>query len=170
MLLPQGVVCFTLPQGVVCFTLPQGVVCFTLPQGVVCFMLPQGVVCFMLPQGVVCFMLPQGVVCHQNPRSWKLLQIGQFPNPSQTSPFLGLHKFFRRFIRGYSSISLLLELTGKNAVFSRNTEYQEAFEKLRNALLTAPVLQIADTCRPFREVSDAGDKAVSKVTSRVTTE
>ena len=48
-------------------------------------------------------------------------------------------------------------------MFSWNTEHQEAFEKLRNALLTAPMLQIADTSRPFRVMSDASNNAIGGV-------
>ena len=51
-------------------------------------------------------------------------------------------------------------LTGKSTVLLRNTEHQETFEKLYNALLTASVLQIADTSRLFGIVLDASDKAV----------
>ena len=43
--------------------------------------------------------------------------------------FLGFTNFFRRLIQGYSSVFRPLEiLKGKNAVFSWNTEHQEAFE------------------------------------------
>ena len=48
-------------------------------------------------------------------------------------------------------------------MFSWSTEHQEAFEKVCNTLLTAPVLQIADTSRPFRVVSDASDNAIGGV-------
>ena len=100
-----------------------------------------------------------------SPDPEKLQAVANWPiskSVTDVRRFLGFTNFFRRFIQGYSSVSRPLEvLTGKKAVFSWNTEHQEAFEKLRNALLTAPVLQIADTSRPFRVVSDASDNAIA---------
>ena len=101
-----------------------------------------------------------------SPDPEKLQAAANWPIPKSVTDirlFLGFTNFFRRFIQGYSSVSRPLEvLTGKNAVFSWNTEHQGAFEKLRKALLrTAPVLQIADTSRSFRVVSDAIDNAIN---------
>ena len=102
-----------------------------------------------------------------SPDPEKLEAVANWPIPKSVTDvrrFLGFTNFCRRFIQGYPSVSRPLEvLTGKNAVFSWNTEHQEAFEKLRNALLTAPVLQIADTSRPFRVVSAASDNAIGGV-------
>ena len=57
--------------------------------------------------------------------------------------FLGFTNYFRRFIEGYSFIARPLEeLTGKNKRFSWNQVCQAAFEALRKALISAPVLRL----------------------------
>ena len=68
------------------------------------------------------------------------------------------------FIWEHSSVPRPLEvLTGKSTVLLWNTEHQEIFEKLYNALLTASVLQTAHTSRLFGLVLDPNDKAVEGV-------
>ena len=78
--------------------------------------------------------------------------------------FLGFTNFSRRIIEDYSAMSRPLErLTGKQTKFTWSAEQQEGFDKLRQALLKAPVLMIADVHRPFRVVSDASDTAIGAV-------
>ena len=98
-------------------------------------------------------------------RSWRLLNSGQFPKLQQKFGVSWvLRIFFVGSLRDYSSISRPLErLTGKNAKFVWNDEQQRGFDKLRKALLQAPVLKIADVNRPFRVVSDASDTAIGGV-------
>ena len=70
--------------------------------------------------------------------------------------FLGFTNYFRRFIEGYSFIARPLEeLTGKNKRFSWNQVCQAAFEALRKALISAPVLCLPDVSKSFRLVTDA---------------
>ena len=102
-----------------------------------------------------------------SPDPEKLEAVEQWPVPktaTEVRRFLGFTNFFRRFIEDYSSISRPLErLTGKNAKFVWNDQQQRGFDKLRKALLQAPVLKIADVNRPFRVVSDASDTAIGGV-------
>ena len=78
--------------------------------------------------------------------------------------FLGFTNFFRRFIKDYSVITRPLEeLTGKYARFTWETGQEKAFRELREALLTAPVLKLADVNKPFRVMSDASDSAIGGV-------
>ena len=73
--------------------------------------------------------------------------------------FLGFTNYFRRFIKGYSFIARPLEeLTGKN---KWNEECQSAFEALKEALISAPVLRLPDVGKPFRLVTDASDTALA---------
>ena len=85
---------------------------------------------------------------------------------SQVRKFLGFANsyYFRRFLSGYANIAKPLdEITGKNARFQWNNERQVAFESLKSALLTAPVLQLADVSKPFRVYTDASDFAIGAV-------
>ena len=78
--------------------------------------------------------------------------------------FLGFSNYFRRFIKDYSSISRPLEsLTSKYARFSWSAECQQAFEKLKLALTSAPVLLLPDVSKPFRVITDASDYAIGGV-------
>ncbi|XP_075479401.1 uncharacterized protein LOC142520284 [Primulina tabacum] len=55
--------------------------------------------------------------------------------------FLGLAGYYRKFIEGFSSIAVsMTALTKKNAKFSWGPECQESFDRLKQALITAPVL------------------------------
>ena len=55
--------------------------------------------------------------------------------------FLGLASYYRRFIPRFAKIANPLHaLTRKNAQFQWTTKCQEAFEKLKQLLTTAPVL------------------------------
>ena len=78
--------------------------------------------------------------------------------------FLGFTNYFRRFTEGYSFIARPLEeLTGKNKRFCWNEECQSAFEALKEALISAPVLRLPDVGKPFRLVTDASDTALAGV-------
>lgn len=97
----------------------------------------------------------------------KLKAVHDWPVPESISHvrrFLGFANYFRRFLSGYANIAKPLdEITGKNARFQWNKERQVAFETLKTALLTAPVLQLADVSKPFRVYTDASDLALGAV-------
>ena len=54
-------------------------------------------------------------------------------------------------------------LTAKYTKFIWVVDHQQAFEKLRTALLKAPVLGLADMTKSFCVVSDASDQAIGAV-------
>ena len=97
----------------------------------------------------------------------KLKAVNEWPAPTSVTEvrhFLGFTNFFRRFIKDYSAIARPLEeLTGKYARFTWETGQEKAFRELREALLTAPVLKLADVNKPFRVMSDASDSAIGGV-------
>ena len=104
---------------------------------------------------------------HISPDPKKLQAIAEWPTPTsitEVRQFLGFTNYFRRFVDHYSSIAKPLEeIEGKNAPFSWNSNRQDAFVALRQALVTAPVLKIPDVSRPFRVVTDASDFAIAGV-------
>jgi len=81
--------------------------------------------------------------------------------------FLGFANFYRRFISGYSSITRpLTALTGKGKEFVWNTDHQRAFETLKTAFTTAPVLQLFDFEKPCAVETEASDFVSAGVLSQ----
>lgn len=75
---------------------------------------------------------------------------------------LGLAGFYQKFIRDYSKIvapiSDLLKKNPKKFLWTEAAE--EAFQNLKSALVSAPILMNPDFSQPFTIESDASDNAV----------
>ena len=101
------------------------------------------------------------------PDPGKLETVSSWPVPTsikEVRRFLGFANNFRRFINGYARIARPLEeLTGRNTKFIWEHRHQQAFQNLRQALISAPVLQLANVDNPFRVVTDASDVALGGV-------
>jgi hypothetical protein len=80
--------------------------------------------------------------------------IKNFPVPTtvkRVRSYLGLCGYYRRFVKGFSQITAPLRALLKNdAVFNWTPECQQAFEQLKTALITAPVLALPNFKKPFR--------------------
>ena len=101
---------------------------------------------------------------HMNPE--KVEAVAKWPTPqTQTDvrQFLGLTNFYRRFIKGHSQIAKPLtdltkkEMANKDGILKEFSETaNNAFETLKTALCTAPVLAIPDPGRgKFHIMCDA---------------
>ncbi|XP_055959726.1 uncharacterized protein LOC130014813 [Mercurialis annua] len=78
--------------------------------------------------------------------------------------FLGHAGFYRRFIKDFSSIARpLTNLLVKDAPFEFTRECCEAFGKLKEALVTAPIISTPDWSLPFELMCDASDQALGCV-------
>ena len=78
--------------------------------------------------------------------------------------FLGHAGFYRRFIKDFSKISRpLINLVQKDIPFVFDDDCVEAFEILKKALITAPIVQPPDWNLPFEIMCDASDYAVGAV-------
>ena len=78
--------------------------------------------------------------------------------------FLGHAGFYRRFIKDFSKIAKpLSNLTMKDAEFIFDGKCVEAFNTLRNALISALILQPPDWDHPFEIMCDASDYTVGAV-------
>jgi len=95
--------------------------------------------------------------------------IASFPVPTDIAElrrFLGMASFFRRFVEGFASIavplnSLLKDNSSRKYEWLR--EHQEAFDDLKNRLISPPVLRAPDSERPFVLCTDASTLAVGGV-------
>ncbi|KAK1698819.1 hypothetical protein QYE76_015516 [Lolium multiflorum] len=77
---------------------------------------------------------------------------------------LGHAGFYRRFIKDFSKISKpLTNLLQKDVPFVFGDDCKEAFETLKKALTTAPIVEPPDWNLPFEIMCDASDFAVGAV-------
>ena len=97
----------------------------------------------------------------------KVELISKLPPPTsvrQVRSFLGHAGFYRRFIKDFSKISRpLCDLLAKDKSFDFSKECLTAFDILRTALTTAPIIKPPDWTLPFEIMCDASDYAVGAV-------
>jgi hypothetical protein len=75
--------------------------------------------------------------------------------------FLGHAGFYRRFIHSFSTIAKpLCNLLSQDVQFDWTSKCQEAFEKLKGLLTTAPIMQAPDWSLPFELMCEASDFTV----------
>eukprot|EP00794_Sanderia_malayensis_P019806 gene19806-21746_t len=85
----------------------------------------------------------------------------------QLKGFLGLAGFYRAFIPGFATISQPLNsLTSDTVVFKWSDDCENAFNQLKEQLLSEPVLQFPNLNQPFVIEVDASDLAVGGVLSQ----
>ena len=96
-----------------------------------------------------------------------LLSWSEPKNLKELRRFLGFSNFYRRFIKNFSSICRpLTQLTSSKSVWSWSEECSSAFESLKQAFVSAPVLNHPDVSQPFIMETDASDFAVGGVLSQ----
>jgi hypothetical protein len=85
-------------------------------------------------------------------------------NIREVRSFLGHIGFYRRFIKDFSKITKpLTGLLMKDAEFIFNEKCNEAFNLLKQALVSAPIMKPPDWSEPFEIMCDASDYAVGAV-------
>jgi hypothetical protein len=78
--------------------------------------------------------------------------------------FLGHAGFYRRFIQNFSQIARpLTHVLAKDAPFIFTEECLQSFHTLKEALISAPVIQLPGWHLPFEITCDASDYAVRPV-------
>lgn len=96
----------------------------------------------------------------------KVVAVQQWPIPRSTKAlrsFLGLAGFYRRFIKHYASIAAPLVKVTTLKPFQWTSQAQSAFEHLKVALSSAPVLALPDFDIPFvveYDTSGTGMRAI----------
>ena len=87
-----------------------------------------------------------------------------FPVPNtkhRLQGFLGLANFNRRFIPHYAELTKsLTEILSDKVRYAWTDSQQQAFEKIKSALCSAPTLGLTDFRKPFIIQSGASDVAV----------
>jgi len=94
----------------------------------------------------------------------KVEVIEKLPSPTSVKgvrSFLGHIGFYRRFIKDFSKITKsLTHLLVKDVPFDFNEDFLSAFCMLKEALISAPVMQAPNQELPFEVMCNASDYAV----------
>jgi len=78
--------------------------------------------------------------------------------------FLGHAGVYHRFIKDFSKISkLLTNLLAKDLSFTFDSGYLNAWKKLKNELIFAPIISAPNWSKPFEIMHDASDFAIGDV-------
>ncbi|CAN6476028.1 unnamed protein product [Victoria cruziana] len=97
----------------------------------------------------------------------KVVTIAKLTPPSsvrEVRSFLGHAGFYRRFIQDFSKISRpLCELLAKDSTFVFSEDCQRSFERLKEALISVPILRVPDWSLEFEIMCDASDYAIGVI-------
>ena len=89
-------------------------------------------------------------------------------NVKDVQGFLGFANFYRRFIRGFSTVTQpLTELTKKNVTWNWTEICTDAFELLKDLFTTAPILALFDPDKESIIETDASDHVSAGVHSQL---
>jgi hypothetical protein len=95
----------------------------------------------------------------KNVLSWKTPQ-----NVSVIRSFLGLVRYYQRFIEGFSNISKpMIELLEKSKTFEWTPRREASFHELNKILTTTPALTMPDMEKPFPIYCDASGQGFGYV-------
>lgn len=104
------------------------------------------------------------------PNNDKIQAVLKYPMPqtqTEIKRFLGFVGYYRRFIKDFSKITQPLTAClkkGKKVVIDQ--KYTESFEKCKELLINAPILQYPDMTKPFVLTTDASEVAIGAVLSQ----
>ncbi|GJU16978.1 putative reverse transcriptase domain-containing protein [Tanacetum coccineum] len=84
--------------------------------------------------------------------------------PTEVRQFLGLVRYYRRFIKGFFLVAKpLTKLTQKNKKYEWGKKEEEAFQMLKQKLCSAPILALPDGTKDFVVYCDASLKGFEAV-------
>ncbi|KAL0545229.1 hypothetical protein IC582_020379 [Cucumis melo] len=100
----------------------------------------------------------------------KIRSIADWPVPTnvrQVCGFLGLTGYYRRFVQHYEFIAAPLTQLLKKGGFKWNKEVEEAFEKLKKAMLSLPILALPNIDQPFEIETNASGFGVGAILTQL---
>jgi len=98
----------------------------------------------------------------------KVKNIKEPTNLKGVRSFLGLCSYYRRFVKGFSKIAKPLnDLKKKDRVFEWKIEQQEFFDKLKEMLVSHPILEYPDWNKEFILITDASGEGLGVVLSQI---
>ena len=107
-----------------------------------------------------CFVSQNGV----RPDPEKISVIKEWPTPSNAKElrqFLGMATYLHKYSRGFAQLALpLTALLKKDVPWKWSDAEHRSFQAIKQSLIEAPVLAIADQDKPFFVVCDASDLAI----------
>lgn len=99
-----------------------------------------------------------------DPRKIKNMQNWPIPRDLRDlRGFLGLFRYYQRFVRGYGKIAESLTNLLKKNSFKWNEEAHAVFEALKKAVVTVPVLALPDFTKEFVVETDASGLGLGAV-------
>ncbi|EGD73373.1 hypothetical protein PTSG_13220, partial [Salpingoeca rosetta] len=97
----------------------------------------------------------------------KIAAVTEWPQPKNVRDvrsFLGFCNFYRRFVKDYASVAApLTDLMHKDRAWEFNDKERSAFDALKTAMTTAPVLAYPDASQKYVVQTDASETAVGGV-------
>ncbi|KAL1260277.1 hypothetical protein QQF64_008104 [Cirrhinus molitorella] len=98
-------------------------------------------------------------------------KVRDWPTPksaTEVRAFLGLCSYYRRFVQNYAfKAQPLHRLTHKDVHFEWTDECSVAFQQLKDALTSPPVMAFPQFEQPFTLSTDASNKAIGAVLSQI---
>ena len=100
----------------------------------------------------------------------KVAGVTEWPTPKnlkEVQSFIGFTQFYRRFIKDFSSIARPLHnLSQKGTAFHWDIQQQDAFDNLKKAVTTAPVLSYPEDDKPYLIEADSSGFALGAILSQ----
>ena len=94
----------------------------------------------------------------------KVEAIAKWPAPTDVKSmrkWLGLANYLHKYAANYAEMAKpLTDLLRKDVPWEWNAQHQAAFEKIKQSLISAPILALPDDTKPFSVVCDASDYAI----------
>lgn len=96
----------------------------------------------------------------------KVSVIENYPRPTNTKQlksYLGMASYYRKFIPNFSRIAAPLHaLLKANAIFEWTEDQEQAFRKLKEKLVSKPILQYPDFTKEFILTTDASNEGIGQ--------